>query len=278
MPAFSTARGALARHWPEYLIEGWALGLFMISAATVTLLVELPQSPLRQTVSDPLARRALIGFAMGLTAIALIYSGWGRRSGAHMNPAVTLAYWSLGRVTGADATFYAIAQFVGGALGLGLVAALAGQALAQPQINFVATQPGPTGVGAAFFAEVVISAVLMSVVLRVAAHPRTAPWTGLCAGLLVMVYITVEAPLSGMSMNPARSFASALSGQVWGDLWIYFVAPPLGMVFAAQLFRHTSLAGRGCAKLMHAADRDCLFCGQAAQRAMRIAPITVRSP
>ena len=83
-------------HWPEYLIEAAGLRLFMLMACTFGTLH--PASPVVQRLPDPLARRSLMGVAMGLTAVALIYSPWGRRSGAHFNPATTLTFWRLGKL------------------------------------------------------------------------------------------------------------------------------------------------------------------------------------
>ncbi|MGH9313675.1 MAG: aquaporin, partial [Vicinamibacterales bacterium] len=100
-------------HWPEYLIEAFALGAFLVSAAVFTVIIEHPASPVREGLGNPVFRRAVMGGAMGLTAAALIYSPWGRRSGAHMNPAVTLAFLRLGRVAPADAAAYVGAQFAG---------------------------------------------------------------------------------------------------------------------------------------------------------------------
>jgi aquaporin Z len=257
----SVAR-ALARHWPEYLIEAWALCSFLLSAGLTTILLEYPGSPLRALLPDDLQRRALIGLAMGLTAVALIYSPWGRRSGAHMNPAVTLAFLRLGKVAPIDALFYIIAQFAGGLAGVLLVILLAGAAFTDPPVNFIMTRPGDAGIGAAFLAEAAISFVLMLVVLVFSNRARLAPFTGLAAGVLVAAYIILEAPLSGMSMNPARSFASALPARAWGDLWLYFAAPLSGMLVAAEAF--TGIAGRGqvgCAKLQHALDQRCIHCG-----------------
>ena len=88
---------ALKDHWPQYLMEAWGLGVFMVSAAVFTALLEYPVSPAQQAIVDPLVRRALIGMAMGLTAIGIIYSPWGQRSGAHVNPSVTLTFFRLPR-------------------------------------------------------------------------------------------------------------------------------------------------------------------------------------
>jgi aquaporin Z len=250
----------LRDHWPEYLIEAAGLGLFMLVACVFGTLLGHPASPVVQAVPDALARRALMGVAMGLTAIGLIYSPWGRRSGAHFNPATTLTFWRLGTVASSDAALYALAQAVGGVAGVGIAGALLGAALAAPDVRYVATLPGALGPMGAFAAELVITFLLMSVVLRVSNSPRLAPLTGLCAGALVAAYIIVEAPLSGMSMNPARSLASALPAGTWQTLWIYVTAPPLGMLLAAELYvRRRGRAAVFCAKLHHDTSHRCIF-------------------
>jgi aquaporin Z len=97
----------------------------------------------------------------------------------------------------------------------------------------VVTAPGQAGASAAFFAEIVITFILITVILHVSNNARLQNLTGLCAGLSIAIYITIEAPISGMSMNPARTFASAVSARHWADLWIYFTAPIIGMLLAA---------------------------------------------
>ena len=127
-------------------------------------------------------------------------------------------------------------------------------------VNVVVTMPGPRGVAAAFAAETLIAFLQMSMVLRVSNRARLARYTGLFAGALVAVYITVEAPLSGMSMNPARSFGSAVNARLWDSLWIYFTAPPLGMGLAAEVYRRLPGAHRVlCAKLHHHNHQRCIF-------------------
>src|SRR6516162_4081972 len=81
---------ALRTHWPEYLMEAAGLGLFMVSAGLFGTLLEYPQSPVHRAIADPFLRRTLMGVAMGLTAVGIIYSPWGKQSGAHINPATTL--------------------------------------------------------------------------------------------------------------------------------------------------------------------------------------------
>src|ERR1051325_7367080 len=113
-----TAFTALRTHWPEYLIEASGLGLFMISACSFTVLFEHPASAVRQAIETPILRHVLTGIAMGLTAIALIYSPWGKQSGAHFNPATTLTFFRLGKIEPWDAFFYVLAQFLGGTAGV----------------------------------------------------------------------------------------------------------------------------------------------------------------
>jgi len=242
-------------------MEAAGLGLFMVSACLFGALLEHPASPVRQALPDGTTRRVLMGLAMGATAAAIIYSPWGQRSGAHINPAVTLTFLRLGKVQRADAALYMAAQAAGGVLGVVVAATVLGSAVSHPAVSWVATVPGPPGVGAAFAAEVAISFGLMLTVLAFSSS-RFARLTGLAAAFLVATWISVEAPVSGMSMNPARTVASALPSGIWTGAWIYFVAPPLGMLAAAQGF--TALTrGRAhhCAKLDHPPTVRCIFCG-----------------
>jgi aquaporin Z len=262
------AADALRRHWPEYLMEAAGLGLFMVSAGLFGTLLFYPGSPAVAALPDPLIRQALMGLIMGLTAIGLIYSPWGQQSGAHLNPAVTLTFWRLGKVATSDAVFYVLAQFAGGLLGVLAVLAVLGAAFADPPVRYVATVPGPVGALLALVAEAAISFGLMTVILFATNTPKLMRLTGVFAGCLIALYITFEAPLSGMSMNPARTVASALPSALFDALWIYFVGPTVGMLLAVDAYRLI----RGtphviCAKLNHNTHRRCIFrCGYADTR------------
>lgn len=275
---------ALRAHWREYAIEAALLGAFMVSACVFCVLLEHPASPARQALSDAFLRRALMGLAMGGTAVAIVYSPWGKRSGAHINPATTLTFLRLGKVARADALFYALAQAAGAVAGVLLVSIPLSGAVGHPAVNYAATVPGERGSAAAFVSEAAIAFLLMTVVLAFSNAPRWNRFTGLAAGTCVALFIAFEAPLSGMSMNPARSLGSAVSAMTWDSLWIYFVAPPIGMLLAAEArvrlgrrapssseygsaarILSTAFPRRGvvlCAKLHHENDEPCIFrCG-----------------
>jgi aquaporin Z len=250
----------LPEHWREYVIEATCLAVFMVSAAGFSTLLRHPSSPLSGWNAPPLVQRIPMGIAMGLTAIALIYSPLGRRSGAHMNPAVTLTFLRLGKVAPRDAIAYVAGQFVGGFVGIWAATWLFRGLPSHPSVHYVATVPGAMGSLLAFIGEAAISFGMMSMVLTVSNAPRAARFTGLGAGLLVAAFIVFEAPLSGMSMNPARTLAPSLLAHTAGTLWIYFTAPLLGMLIAAERFtrRHGRSRVR-CAKLHHPDTGPCIF-------------------
>jgi aquaporin Z len=247
-------------HWPEYLIEGVLLGLFMIAACSFATLLGHPDSPIPRIFPDPTLRRMLMGFAMGSTAIALIYSKLGKRSGAHMNPSTTFTFLRLGKIARVDALFYVLAQFAGGITGVLVARLFLGHRVADSSVNYVVTAPGPYGELWAFVAEALITFLLMTVILHVSNTKTLNQYTGIFAGTLVMIYITIEGPISGMSMNPARTFSSALAARYWVALWIYFTAPPLGMLLAAETYvRRHGLRRVLCAKLHHKNSERCIF-------------------
>ena len=256
----SSAARAFRAHWPEYLMEAGELGLFMVSACVFTTLLEYPGSPVHMLMPNAFLRQALNGLAMAVTLVLLIHSSWGKRSGAHMNPAMTLMFLRMGKVEAWDAAFYMLFQFVGGVAGVVAAYLAIGNALAHPKVNFVVTEPGRSGNGMAFAAEVAITFLMALVVLVASNQKRLSRFTPYFAALLLAVYITFEAPLSGMSLNPARTLGSAIPARSFHAIWIYFVAPALGMLLAGEVFvLLRSQRAVFCAKYHHHNSERCIF-------------------
>ncbi len=205
-------------------------------------------------------RRALMGVAMGATAVMIIHSPMGRRSGAHFNPAITLTYLRLGKIGVWDALGYGVGQFVGGVAGVGVSAVMLGKLLAQPSVKYAVTVPGVGGTMGAFAAELFMASLLMGVVLWMTNRRRLAGYTSYVVGVLIAGYVFFFAPVSGFSINPARTVGSAVFAGVWTAVWVYFVAPVMGMLGAAEVYvRWFGIESVLCAKLHAAPSVLCPF-------------------
>jgi len=255
-----SAIASLRHHWPEYLMEVGEVGCYLFVACMIATLLQHPASIVRHSISSAMVRRALMGLAMGTTAIAIVTSPWGKRSGGHFNPAITLTFYRLGKIEFWDAWFYGIAQFLGALGGVALASYALRGALGDDAVRYAVTVPGRYGSAVAFVAELTISFILMLTVLFVTNRKVMAAYTAYFVGALIALYYTFEAPLSGMSTNPARTFGSAVHANYWHALWIYFLAPSLGMLAAGELFlRVRGAAAPYCAKLHHANQERCIF-------------------
>jgi aquaporin Z len=255
-----SAIASLRHHWPEYLMEMSELGLYLFVACVAATSLQHPASIVRQSISSGVARRALMGLVMGATTIAIVISPCGKRSGGHLNPAITFTFYRLGKVEFWDTWLYVIAQFSGAIGGVALAGYLLRDALGNPAVRYVVTVPGVYGSTAAFVAELAISFFLMITVLFATNQKRLAPYTAYIVGVLIAIWYTFETPLSGMSTNPARTFGSALNANYWHALWIYFTAPSIGMLAAGEVFLRVRRGALPyCAKLHHANNERCIF-------------------
>jgi aquaporin Z len=220
-----------------YWQEAAGLGIFMLAACLGSVILEAPGSALHQALADAFVRRSLMGLLMGLTACCLIYSPMGKNSGAHYNPAVTLSFLRLRKIRVSDACAYIVFQCLGGLAGVYGAWALAGPRLALPQVHFIVTgpAPGPHGVAIAFAAELGMTFTLMSAILFSLQQPHLRRYTGLIAACILALEVAFFSPLSGTSLNPARSLASAVPAGDYGAWWVYLIAPLLGMLSAAEI-------------------------------------------
>ena len=254
---------ALRRHWFLYVYEGAELAWFMVAACVATVVLFGVGSPVVGWVPSAAWRRLVMGAAMGGTAVMIIHSPMGKRSGAHFNPAITLTYLWLGKIGVWDGVGYVVGQFAGGVAGVGLVKLAMGRALAQPSVDYAVTVPGIGGTAGAFGAELFMASLLMGVVLVMTNRRGLAAYTSYAVGVLITGYVFFFAPVSGFSINPARTVGSAVWAGVWTAEWVYFVAPLMGMFGAAALYVHWfGIEGVLCAKLHAAPSVLCPFeCG-----------------
>lgn len=173
-----------------------------------------------------------ISLVFGLVVTAMIYA-IGSVSGAHMNPAVTIAFWSDGRHKTGEVLPYAAAQLAGAvAASLALKLMFAGQAT-----NLGMTLPAG-GAGQSFFLELLMSFMLMFTIMGVATGDAAkGEMAGIAIGGMVALEAAFGGPISGASMNPARSFAPALMMGNFSHHWLYWLAPVLGALLGVRAFR-----------------------------------------
>lgn len=248
------------RHWRLYVDEGAELAIFMISACFFTVLLFDPALATVHLLPSNALRRLFMGISMGATAVLIIRSPMGKRSGAHFNPAITLTYFRLGKIYKLDAGFYVVFQFIGGICGVGLSALCLRSSLAVPTVDYAVTVPGWGGPAAAFGAEYFMAALLMLVVLWFSNRPQFANYTSYLVGVLIMFYVFVFSFVSGFSINPARTTSSAVFANLWTAVWLYFVAPLLGMMTSAEIYlRVYGMEKVLCAKLHPDPNFPCPF-------------------
>ena len=231
---------ALRRHWPHYLVEAGGLMLFLVVSGVTAVAFQHPDSVVARALGPhEWVQRTAMGLVMGGLIVGMAYSPWGKRSGAHFNPAITLGFWQLGHIRTPDAVWYVLAQF-GGALvaGFGMHRLLAPW-FSHPRIHHNTTRPidAAHGWAIALGAEVLISSLLMLGLLWALHSARRKKWVGAVAGLLLAVFVTIESPLSGMSLNPARTLGTAAAAGEWRGVWLYFVGPLAAMWATAEAYR-----------------------------------------
>ena len=241
-------------------MEAAELAVLMLCICGAGTLFYSRNSPVTNAGLSWVARSALMGITVAGATFMIIRSPFGRRTGAHFNPALTVAYLSLRRIHHWDALGYIVAQFSGGAVGVFLAHQLLGTNLSAFPVRYVITLPGHNGSLFAFLAELLTSFVLMEVVLIASNHSRLAKYSPLFVASVTVFYYVFSTSISGYSVNPARSFSSALFAQIWQGIWLYFVGPSLGMVAAASAYKWIAGYDRiYCAKVFHDLQSICPF-------------------
>jgi aquaporin Z len=253
-----------------YLSEFFGTAIMMAIGIGAVVFMWSDGSVMRELIPSEPWRRLATGllFAGGGTAVVL--SPLGQRSGGHLNPAMTFAFWLRGKIGTADALLYALAQSLGAFLGVLVVMTVASEAALTVDLGM--TRPG-VGYSAtvALAAELVITFALVFLIFWSVDSRRLARFTPWLAGLLIALLVMIEAPISGTSLNPARSLAPAVLMGVLTDLWLYFIGPVAGAALAVLVYRLSGReqVGTGCAKLHHTDRYPCLFEGCGYRRVAR---------
>lgn len=247
-------------NWLEYSSEflGTAILLFFGLSAVVFFFAS--SLPMVELISSASTRRLLTGLLFAGSAALFAISPPGKLSGAHINPAVSLAFWLQGKMYNHDLMGYMVAQFIGGIFGIFLLTQVWGEHAAT--VNYGMTLPGQGySLWFVFFAEVFITGLLVLALFIFLGSKNLMKWTPLMVWLLVAGMVWIEAPISGTSLNPARSFAPALASGLWEFQWLYFVAPTLGSISAVGIYRVLTKGQKNLAtcKLCHDPRYRCIF-------------------
>ncbi len=210
-----------------------------------------PGSPVRPLLPGASSRLLLTGLVFAGTGSLVALSPLGRLSGAHLNPAVTLAFWLRGSVHPHDLAGYICAQVIGAGVGVGVVALAWGATARAVAFGATVPQPGVSPV-AALAVETLMTTVLIGVILAMVSSMRTARWTPLVVWLVAATLVWQGAPFTGTGLNPARSLWPDLFAGRLGVYWIYLLGPLAGAVAAVGASRLLmGRVGPVTAKLFH---------------------------
>ncbi|MCE0496615.1 MAG: aquaporin [Methylacidiphilales bacterium] len=230
-------------HAPEYVAEflGTACMVFFGLSAVVFDFGE--GMPMSRWVPDSSLRLLITGLLFAGTGSLVAISPLGRLSGAHINPSVSLAFWLNGKMHFHDFIGYVVAQMLGGMAGAAMLAGVWKKHAAS--VHNGMTLPGAGwALWQVFSAEVLLTALLVLLIFIFVSSRRLMRWTPLMTWIVVAMMVWLEAPVSGTSLNTARSFGPALVSGSWHNQWIYAIAPPLGGIVGLALFRLVTKEGR----------------------------------
>jgi aquaporin Z len=248
-------------HWPEYGAELLGSAFLVFIALSAVTLTFGSGSPLAAVLAASSARRLMAGLILAASGPLVALSPLGKLSGAHLNPALSLAFWLQGKMHPHDLVGYLASQLLGAVLGAGLAVLIWRERAARVHNGVTAPGMGYPIWGILLIEMGLTCLLVLATFLFLSSH-RLMHWTPLMTWLLVAFIYWLVAPISGSSLNPARSFGPALVSWFWRDQWVYDVASPIGALLAVGLFRSLSRVGIHdvlTAKLFHAPRYRCIF-------------------
>jgi aquaporin Z len=244
----TAARGGW--HWTEWLCELAGTAILLFGGLSGLFLDFSPENPVASVIPSESVRLLFTGLILGATGILVTFSPLGRRSGAHLNPSVSVAFWRRGHMHVHDLVGYTLAQTAGAIVGT-LVARWCWGSRARA-LDLGVTRPGHgIGILAAAAIEAAITFILVSGILVAVSSPRGTPWTPLVAWGLVTILVWQAGSWTGASLNPARSIAPAVLAPYTTGLWAYLIGPLLGSVAAVAVYGTVSHLETRTAKLLH---------------------------
>lgn len=223
-------------HLPEYLAEFFGTACLVFFGLSAVVFNFGDGTPMAQWIPSSSLRLLLTGLCFAGTGSLVALSPLGRLSGGHINPSVSLAFWLGGKLPGRDFIWYVVAQMTGGIVGeIALIAFWRGHAASV--MNGMTLPGAGWPIWQVFDWEAALTGLLVFLIFIFVSSRRLMRWTPLMNWIVVGIMVWLEAPVSGTSLNPARSFGPALLSGVWTAQWLYFIAPPLGGMLGLAAFR-----------------------------------------
>lgn len=214
-----------------YLSEFVGTALLVLVGLSVVIFINGKGSPILKLLPDAGTRRAISGFLFGTTGCLITLSPVGKISGAHINPMVSIAFWLRKTMQFKNMLCFIAAQMAGAAVGCLPLLLWGDQG---KSMQYGATVP--PRLDAAFIGEIWTTFVLIAVILFFTSHNRIKNFTPFMMPVIYCIMVYLEAPFSGTSTNPARSFGPAVVSSIWHSYWLYWLAPLFGMLLAVLLF------------------------------------------
>ncbi len=220
--------------WRLFAAEAIGTGLLLFLGISIVIFNWGEGSVVAKLIPSEPARRILTGFMFGSVGCLVTISPVGKISGAHINPAVTLAFWLRGKIKSTTMTGYIISQLIGGVLGTIPLLFWGKQG---ESIQYGITLPGDAGLKSAFIGEIIATACLIIYLYIFIGRKSLRNYTPYGIPFLYAILTWAEATFSGCSTNPARSFAPALIAGNFTDHWVYWIAPAVGVIIVSLFFR-----------------------------------------
>jgi aquaporin Z len=247
-------------HWPEYVAEFLGTA-FLVFAGLSAVIFDFGKGlPPTLLLPDAGIRRLITGLLFAGSGSLVAISPFGKLSGAHINPSVSLAFWAHGKMHLIDLIGYIVGQMLGALFGEAILVLAWGHYA--PTVMDGMTLPGPGyPLWLVFVAEMSCTCLLVLAIFLFVSSSHLMRWTPLMTWLLVATMVWLEAPISGTSLNPARSLGPALFAWIWRAQWLYCTAPPLGALLAVGVYRLVVWSKRDVltGKLFHAPQYRSVF-------------------